>query len=268
MKVGAAAFVLLFLFSFSLHAQPSSGNVVRYTDASGNIIPAGDNANNALRVNVVAGASGGTSSSFGSAFPATGTAAGFSDGTNMQGARVFDLDSGAGTQYAAGVNLRRTANGGSVELVGQATMANSVPVGIASDQSSFGVAATQSGTWTVQPGNTANTAPWFVKTIPYNGCTGTTLQDISQAGVGTGAGTALTSADTCVFQVYFSNITALPCTITLQDKQGTPFVYSNTFTLSGFSDLIRDFGGMKFISGVQAIAGTANCINSRLMGVQ
>jgi len=35
-----------------------------------------------------AGGGGGTSSSFGSAFPATGTAAGFSDGTNMAAARV------------------------------------------------------------------------------------------------------------------------------------------------------------------------------------
>lgn len=69
-----------------------------------------------LRVNVVAGGgSGGTSSSFGSAFPGTGTAVGFSDGTNMQGARVFDSDTGAGTQYVAGVNLRIGASGGSVE---------------------------------------------------------------------------------------------------------------------------------------------------------
>lgn len=56
---------------------------------------------------------------------------------------------------------------------GQATMANSSPVVIASDQSAVPVsltsttitgtvAATQSGTWTVQPGNTANTTAWKV----------------------------------------------------------------------------------------------------------
>lgn len=73
-------------------------------------------ANGYLKVNVAAGgASGGTSSSFGSADPGTGTAAGFSDGTNMREARVFDLDSGAGTQYGLGVNLRKIASGGSVE---------------------------------------------------------------------------------------------------------------------------------------------------------
>jgi len=49
---------------------------------------------------------------------------------------------------------------------GQATMANSAPVVIASNQSavpvSGTVAATQSGTWTVQPGNTANSTAWLV----------------------------------------------------------------------------------------------------------
>lgn len=56
--------------------------------------------------------------------------------------------------------------------LGQKTMANSLAVAIASDQSavpvsgtvaiSGTVAATQSGTWTVQPGNTANSTPWLV----------------------------------------------------------------------------------------------------------
>lgn len=76
-----------------------------------------DATNTALRVYLVASdvATGGTSSTFGAAFPATGTAAGYSDGTNMQGARVFDLDSGGGTQYGLGVNLRFAGAGGSTE---------------------------------------------------------------------------------------------------------------------------------------------------------
>lgn len=74
-------------------------------DASGN-----------LKVNIAAGAAaGGTSSNFGSAVPSAGTAAGFSDGTNMQAARAYDTDSGTGTQYTLGVSLRKTASGGSVE---------------------------------------------------------------------------------------------------------------------------------------------------------
>lgn len=61
------------------------------------------------------GGSGGTASNFGSAVPSTGTAAGFSDGTNMQAPRVFDADTGAGTQYVSGVVLRASGSGGSVE---------------------------------------------------------------------------------------------------------------------------------------------------------
>lgn len=44
--------------------------------------------------------------------------------------------------------------------LGQKAMAGSAPVVIASDQSA--IPASQSGTWTVQPGNTANSTPWLV----------------------------------------------------------------------------------------------------------
>jgi hypothetical protein len=69
----------------------------------------------AVRMSGGGGGGGGTSSNFGAAFPAAGTAAGFSDGINMQGARVFDGDSGAGTEYVAGAILRCVASGGSTE---------------------------------------------------------------------------------------------------------------------------------------------------------
>jgi hypothetical protein len=42
---------------------------------------------------------------------------------------------------------------------GQATMANSLPVVLSSNQSA--IPTTQSGTWIFQPGNTANTTPWL-----------------------------------------------------------------------------------------------------------
>jgi len=84
---------------------------------SGQTSPLSLDLTGALRVNVVGGAaSGGTSSAFGAGFPATGTAVGFFDGSNMQSARVFDADTGGGTQYVQGVNLRLSGAGGSVEL--------------------------------------------------------------------------------------------------------------------------------------------------------
>jgi len=50
-----------------------------------------------------------------SAIPTSSTQVGGSDGTNLQAARVFDVDSGAGTQYVLGTILRKSASGGSVE---------------------------------------------------------------------------------------------------------------------------------------------------------
>lgn len=133
-------------------------NSIRVQDGSGNALTSlSVGAQRAITVAVVDasgsqitafGGAGGTASNFGSAFPTAGTAIGGSDGTNMQGFRVFDVDSGGGTQYAQGVNLRRSAAGGSSELLGQTTMTLSLPVTLASDQSALAVA--QSGGWSVR----------------------------------------------------------------------------------------------------------------------
>jgi hypothetical protein len=59
--------------------------------------------------------------------------------------------------------------GGSSTTLGQKAMTASVPVVLASDQSALTVAThavTQSGTWTVQPGNTPNTTPWLTTDTP------------------------------------------------------------------------------------------------------
>ena len=100
------------------------------------------------------GGSGGTASNFTSAFPSSGTAVGFSDGTNMQGARVFDGDSGAGTQYVMGAILRKIASGGTVEagtssdpLRIDPTGTTTQPVSLASVPSH---AVTNAGTFAVQ----------------------------------------------------------------------------------------------------------------------
>jgi hypothetical protein len=133
---------------------------VRLQDGSGNALTSlTAGAQRAITVSVVDssgnqvssfGGSGGTASAFGAAFPSgasSGTAVGFSDGTNMQGARVVDADTGAGTHYVLEQNLVRRASGGPAELIGQSAMATSLPVAIASDQSA--IPASQSGTWNI-----------------------------------------------------------------------------------------------------------------------
>ena len=116
------------------------------TDLSGNLRTSGGGG----------GGGGGTSSSFGAAFPSAGTAAGFSDGTNMQGARVHDLDAGGGTEFNAGAAIRCAASGGSTPcLPPTATSAD----GIANQQATFmhGLSFMYNGvTWDRMVGSTAN----------------------------------------------------------------------------------------------------------------
>jgi hypothetical protein len=102
----------------------------RVQDGSGNAITsAARGAERAVSVQIVDGSgnqvttfggSGGTASTVGSATPATATAIGGNDGTNMQVPRVADLDTGAGSQYALITSMRLGASGGGVELVGGA----------------------------------------------------------------------------------------------------------------------------------------------------
>lgn len=62
---------------------------------------------------------------------------------------------------AANSSVNVNQYGGAATTLGQKAMAASAPVVLASDQASIPTAATQAGTWTVQPGNTANTTPWL-----------------------------------------------------------------------------------------------------------
>jgi hypothetical protein len=156
---------------------------------------------------------------------------------------------------------------GSVSITGTPAVTISGTPSVSAAQSGAW-SVSQTGTWTMQPGNRANTTPWFVKQIPFHGCTGNTLQDVTQVDVATTTGSALTSADTCVFYIYANNKTGSAVTLTLQDKQGTAVVYSTTFSIPANSDVRRDFAGHKFLGGVQAIAGTSSAINAVLMGVQ
>ena len=83
-------------------------------------------------------------------------------------------NAGTGTfniQANASTNLAQV--GGAAIALGATTMAASMPVVIASNQNPISVGvtnttfpSTQSGTWTVQPGNTPNSTPWLVSFQP------------------------------------------------------------------------------------------------------
>lgn len=71
-----------------------------------------------------------TVTGIGDPLPINASLQGFSDGTNLQSSRVFDLDTGAGSQYVQGVSLRSSASGGSFEITGR-DLANSNPLNVA-----------------------------------------------------------------------------------------------------------------------------------------
>lgn len=133
----------------------------------------------ALKVDVVqsvggGGGGGGTSSNFTSTFPTSGTAAGFNDGTNMQGARVFDADSGAGTQYVLGVNLRGSSSGGSVEIGTASNPVRTDPTGttaqpITDNSGSLTIDSTQLPAALVGGRIDSNTGAWLGSTAPTVG---------------------------------------------------------------------------------------------------
>ena len=110
-------------------------------------------------------------SSTGSAIPALAAMVGGSDGTNL---RAIFVDS-SGRQFVVGAAANGAAVAGNPVLIAgsDGTNARSIrtatdgtvrvdPTGTTTQPVSGTVAATQSGTWTVQPGNTANTTPWLI----------------------------------------------------------------------------------------------------------
>lgn len=115
-----------------IHVLGSDGSNSRYllVDSSGRPVivgagVAGTPAGGVLSIQGVAGgqavpisgtvtAANPSVGTIGSATPASATTAGGSDGTNLQAFRVFDLDTGAGTEYNQGISIRIPGSGGSV----------------------------------------------------------------------------------------------------------------------------------------------------------
>lgn len=153
------------------------------------------------------------------------------------------------------------------------------------------VTANQGGTWTVQPGNTANTTAWKVdgsavtqpvsgtltavtaitnalpagtnvighvitdsgtiNVIPKTACGNTLATGSTLAAIPTSS-TLLTSAATaCVTRVLFSNTNAGAGTVTLTDNTATPINAVLTFSLPGLSNMILPLDGIGFNLGVK-----------------
>lgn len=99
---------------------------------------------------------------FGGTNVSTGTGASGAGIPRVTVANDSIVTANAGTNLNTSALLLDSTFTGRVNTQGQKTMAASTPVVLASDQAAIPV--TESGTWTVQPGNTANTTPWLTST--------------------------------------------------------------------------------------------------------
>ena len=132
-----------------------------------------------------------------------------------------DLDTGVGTDTRAVVGLVYGASGGGTLV----STTNPLPVGdnggslTVDNAGTFAVQAAQSGTWTVQPGNTANTTAWKVSDTPVTsgGC--------SNYHVVAAASTNTANIKASAGQVYgwaIFNAAAYNVYVKLHNTSGTP----------------------------------------------
>jgi hypothetical protein len=233
--------------------QSSSFVLVRFWDGT-NLINAGDNANNAVRVNVVAGGAGGGNADL---RIKDGSAALQSVGVQAESASIVHVPvriQGTGANVAEPLN----SNPAGTEY---ALPVRNIPSGTQAVSGNVG----QSGTWTVQPGNTANTTPWLVKALPGTPC-GTTVFSQDLAAVPTSEA-AVTSTTTCVMSVAFFNTNATAQTVSLKDNQGSPIVAVNALSIPGNSSVLFKFEGVRFSSGVRWVAGGSG-VTGAVWGMQ
>jgi hypothetical protein len=165
---------------------------VRNQDGSGNLLTSvARGAQQALSVQLVDGSGnqitafgGGTSSSFGTAFPTTGTAVGgeylsspptLTTGqmvalqtdasgnlkTNLVNASLAVTQSGTWTVQQGTPPWSTTISGTATVVQPTAANLNATVTGTVGVSGTVAASCTQNATWTVQPGNTANTTPWL-----------------------------------------------------------------------------------------------------------
>lgn len=196
---------------------------------------------------------------------------------------IYGLSSSGGGTY---VPVKSTPSGsltvalGDISgVVGQNTMANSLPVAIASNQTAIPV--TQSGTWTVQPGNTANTTAWLVTgtggtfpatqsgtwTVQPGNTANTTAWLISQAGRATANSSAYndytsTSVTTAAYTQLVASLTTATSEVEIFDSSGQGMILA-TGGAGSEVDQIYIFPGGNGRVPLKIAAGTRVAIKAK-----
>lgn len=125
----------------------------------------------------------------------------------------------------------------------------------------------QGGTWTVQPGNTANTTPWLVRAAPFDAC-GATSYDPAALKIPDATLDVLTASTTCVDTIVVTNVGSAQATITVQDTQGTPVQLLNALPIAPGASTVLNLGGVKFASGIKYQASASNTLSIWVKGRQ
>jgi hypothetical protein len=239
---------------------PATGTAIGAKDSSGaNMSALNLDASGFLKVNVAAGGgSGGTSSSFGSAVPATGTAAGYSDSTNMQLARVYDTNSGAGTEYTIGCNLRGSGGSGSIELATASNPLRVDPTGTTTQPIS-GTVTANAGTGTFAISASALPLPSGASTSakqPALGTAGSASSDVITV-QGIASMTALKVDGSGVTQPVSGTVTAAQATAS---SLNATVVGTGTFAVQAAQSGTWNVGTVTTVSTVTAVTAITNAL--------
>lgn len=222
------------------------------------------------------------------AFVGTLTFYGSNDGLNWIGITATNLNTnGTATTFAVASGTPNSAFGGAATMrflqVTMTSYTSGTATGILSlfggdslisvgGGASTNVNASQSGTWTVQPGNTANTTAWKVDgsavTQPVSGTFWQTTQPVSSAAATSGGSTpnhAISGASTnatsvkasagMVYGISISNTNAAARYFKLFDKSSAPTLGTDTpkstIQIPANATVIRVYPvGMVFSSGI------------------
>ncbi len=151
-------------------------------------------------------------------------------------------NAGSGTFTVAGAvtNTVLSVVGGGTEATAQRVTIANDSTGVLSVDDNGGsltvdgtVAATQSGTWTVQPGNTANTTAWLVNDQP---ATSGGLSKFHLVGAATDNATNVKASAGQVYSITAFNVAATPRYLKFHNTAGTPTAGSgvtDTFLIPG-----------------------------------
>jgi hypothetical protein len=178
------------------------------------------NLNTSATASSFAVASGTPNSSFGSAstmrfLQVTMTA--YTSGTATGTLTLFGESAGAGGGGGSSSNVTV------VGPLGSQASTNGVSVTIASDQAA--VAVKESGTWTVQPGNTPNTSAWLVQDVAATSGGSTPRHAISAASTNA---TSVKASAGMVYGISISNTNAAARYFKIFNKASSPSVGTDT----------------------------------------